>query len=137
MREESKREKRPRKARPYQDITQEELEEIMSFEANLQAMLDSLDTTKKIFSMSSLKRFFAQTLAEINPRLSTTTITLQNYDRIFSKFILPRVCFAYWDIQNDQETYEHWPEALKVEQFLINAWRENYEDDLRSKFIYD
>lgn len=50
---------------------------------------------------------------------------------------MPRVCFAYWDIQNDQETYQNWPEALKMEAFVERAWKENYEDDIKAKFIYD
>ena len=121
------------------DIPLEELEEILDREKNLEQMiaLSGLDVNASIFRSTPLKRFFTKTMAEINPVLSVSSITLDYYDRIFSRFIMPRVCFTFWDIQNDCETYEYWPEALKMEAFVERAWKENYEDDLKAKFIYD
>ncbi len=76
-------------------------------------------------------------MAELNPVLSVSSISLEYYERIFSCYIMPRVCFSYWDIQNDQQEYENWPEALKMEMFLDRAWKENYENDIKAKFIYN
>jgi len=64
-------------------------------------MLRSLDEGKTIFRANPLRRFFTRTMAEMNPVLSVSSITLDYYDRVFTRFIMPRVCFAYWDIQND------------------------------------
>ena len=75
-------------------------------------------------------------MAEINPDLSVSLRTLEYYDRIFTGFIMPRICFAYWHVQNDSETYYCWPEALKMETFTEMAWNENFENDLKSKVIY-
>ena len=95
-----------------------------------------LDPNATIFRPRPLKRFFTQLMAEQNPSLSISSIALDFYDRIFMSFIMPRVCFAYWDIKNDQE-YVDYPEAYKMELFMERAWKENYEDDLQARFIYD
>ena len=100
-------------------------------------VISNLDENQTIFRAQPLKRFFTKALAEINPVLSVQQTTLDYYDRIFSSFIMRRVCFSFWDINNDQVSYEHWPEALKMEKFLEQAWRENYEDDIKSRWIYD
>lgn len=91
----------------YKNIPLEELEAILGQEENLKQMivLSGLDINSSIFRSAPLKRFFTHTMAEMNPILSVSSITLEYYERIFSRFIMPRVCFAYWDIQNDCEKY--------------------------------
>lgn len=54
---------------------------------------------------------------------------------MFTKFILARSCYAYWDVKRNAE-YAHYPEGLKMDKFLENAWKNNYEDELVAKFIY-
>ena len=75
-------------------------------------------------------------MTEQNPVLSVSGKTLEYYDRIFMKWIVPRICYAYWDVQNDCETYDCWPEYVKMEAFTERAWNENFEDDICANIIY-
>lgn len=55
----------------------------------------------------------------------------------FQNFLMPRICYAYFDIVNDHsEKFEYWPEALKMDTFMEQAWKENYENDIVSNFVY-
>ena len=100
-------------------------------------IFSGLDKNPSIFCGAPLKKFFTKILAEMNPVLSTSAITLDYYDRIFNSCIMSRVCYTFWDIKNDQENYQYWPEALKSEAFVEKAWKENYDDLAVSKWIYD
>ena len=75
-------------------------------------------------------------LAETNPTLSISLNTLEYYQELFNKFIMAKTCFAYWEVQHDSQ-YSSWPEAVKMDKFIELAWKENYEDDIKSKFIYN
>ena len=118
-------------------MSRDEIDEILDRDKQFEMMQTDTESQATIFRQAPLRRFIIEALAQVNPTLSVTAVTLQNYEGIFHKFILPRVCFAFWDVRNDQETYENWPEALKMDEFLYNAWHENYEDDIKAKFIYD
>ena len=50
-------------------------------------------------------------------------------------FIWPKVCFCYWDVKNDNQNVN--PHAIKMDQFFENAYRETFEHDIRSRFIYN
>ena len=76
-------------------------------------------------------------LAEQNPHLSMAGNTYDFYCEFFHQFVMPKVCFAFWDIMNNQEDFENWPEAAKMDFFIEACWKNNYEDDIRAKFIYN
>jgi len=53
------------------------------------------------------------------------------------QFLIPRIAFAHWDIQNDcSDQFDFWPDALKMDYFVEQSWKQNYEDDARKAFIY-
>jgi hypothetical protein len=89
-----------------------------------------------IFRPSSLKKFISTLLAEINPTMSIATHSIDYFHQVFCKFILARACFAFWDIKRDED-YAHYPEGLKMDKFIENVWKLNYEDDVKAKFIYN
>ena len=75
-------------------------------------------------------------VAERNPQLSVQAVTMDYYARMFSASILPRLCFSFWDVQRDAEL-EHVPETIRMGLFVQRAYECNYEDDIKSKFIYE
>jgi hypothetical protein len=53
-------------------------------------------------------------------------------------FLIPRMAFTFWDIKNDKsDKFEHWPEVLKMDWFIEECWKNNYEDDIRQSIIYN
>ena len=83
-----------------------------------------------------MKRFLTLVITEVNPVLGCSARTQEYYARVFSSFIMPRVCYTYWDIRNDCVAYEHWPETLKMDKFLERCWVDNYENDAVADFLY-
>ena len=64
--------------------------------------------------------------------------TSQYYANTFCDFIMPRICYSYFDIVNDKsDRFAYWPEALKMDHFLERCWKMNYEDDAVQKFVYN
>ena len=60
------------------------------------------------------------------------------YSEVFTEFLMPRICYSYFDIMNDHSTrYRYWPEALKMDYFMERCWKVNYEDEAVRKFIYN
>ena len=118
-------------------LNDEEIDQMLSadFVADRAVAFVEMDHNSHIFRHSSLHRFLATQLAELNPKLSISGNAIEFYHLVFVKFILARVCFAYWDVKRSSE-YAHYPEGLKMDKFMENAWKENYEDDVRAKFIY-
>jgi hypothetical protein len=52
--------------------------------------------------------------------------------------MLPKVCFTYWDINNNlSDEFKYWPEAVKMDHFIETCWKQNYEDDARAKVIFN
>jgi hypothetical protein len=48
------------------------------------------------------------------------------------------MAFTFWDIKNDKsDKFEHWPEVLKMDWFIEECWKNNYEDDIRQSIIYN
>lgn len=94
-----------------------------------------LDHNSHVFRHAALHRFLTKTLAEMNPKMSISGNAIEFYHLVFIKFILARTCFSYWDVKRNSD-YAHYPEGLKMDKFMENAWKENYEDDLKAKFIY-
>ena len=90
----------------------------------------------RILQRGPLKKFLNTTLAKINPHMSMTQVTEEYYVKIFTSFIMPRVCFTYWDVMNDQENYQHWPQIAKADRFVEKVFDEKYEEDIRQKFMY-
>ncbi len=92
---------------------------------------------QQIFRPNALRRFISTTLSELNPSYSLQGTTLEYYTMAFQNFIMPRICYAYFDIVNDcSEKFQYWPEALKMDMFMEQAWKENYENDIVSNFLY-
>ena len=72
-----------------------------------------------MFRPASLRRFMTKALAEINPYLSLSTTALEYYVEIFTSFLMPRACFSYWNVTNDQSSFmRKVPDALKMDLFL-------------------
>ena len=77
-------------------------------------------------------------MAEQNPDISIAGNTYDFYWEIFVNFMLPKVCFTYWDINNNlSDEFKYWPEAVKMDHFIETCWKQNYEDDARAKVIFN
>lgn len=98
---------------------------------NIDARVDPL-----LFKPESLRRFLTKLVAEVNPKLSTQGITHDYLSMLFTHFIFPRIVFVYWEVRNNHKDYENWPEAVKMDHFIETCWKENFEHDLKQKFIY-
>lgn len=91
-----------------------------------------------VFRTNQLKKFMQKILAEINPSLQIAVNAYDFYAEVFQYFLLPRVCYAYWSINNNcSDEYRNYPEGLKMDFFLETAWNTNYVDDINAKFVYD
>ena len=90
----------------------------------------------KIFQPRPLKKFLNETLAKINPHMSMSNNAEEYYAQIFTSFLMPKTVFSFWDVMNDRENYEYWPQVAKSDVFLDNCFKETYEGDVRAKFIY-
>ena len=83
-----------------------------------------------MFRSAALKKFLITSLAEINPQLSLASNTIDFYSHTFQAYLMPRVCYAYFDIVNDcSDKFKYWPEAVKMDYFLEQCWKVNYEED--------
>ena len=49
---------------------------------------------------------------------------------------MARTCFSFWDMKHNSK-YDKWPEAVKMDKFIEHVWKNNYEDDIKAKFIYN
>jgi hypothetical protein len=120
------------------NLTVEEIDELLNPDLLAQQAADfvEMEHNSKIFRNSALRRFLTTMLAETNPTLSIATNSLEYYHQVFCKFILARTCFAFWDVERNSD-YDHYPEALKMDKFIEHAWKINFEDDVKAKFIYN
>ena len=116
-----------------------ELPDLYDLDFQIETSLKEWDSrvNNHLFRPSALRRFLQTSLAEVNSKYSLSTVTLQYYSMALQQFLIPRIAFAHWDIQNDHsDQFEYWPDALKMDYFMEQSWKENYEDDARRAFIY-
>eukprot|EP00347_Sterkiella_histriomuscorum_P005960 403354605 len=96
----------------------------------------NIESTYKstIFRHSALKNFLQITLAQLNPDLSLSGITIEYFNQMFMKFMFERGVFELWKIKRNCIDFQGWPEQLKMDLFIENTWRANYEHELT--FLY-
>ena len=71
-----------------------------------------------IFKKAALKRFLEGILLELDPKITVGGNTCEYYALIFSKFILEKDCFEHWKVKNDHESFQNWPEIMKMDHFV-------------------
>ena len=71
--------------------------------------------------------FLRKLIASMDPEIGLNKESIDYYTLIFNKFLLSKICYAYWVILNNKQDFEDWPEALKMDHFIEHAWKENYE----------
>ena len=81
------------------------------------------DINPRIFRHNALKNFLIQTMAQQNHTLSLGSNTIDYYNEIFTKYIFDSTCFEFWKIKNNHEDFEGWPESLKMDHFMEQAWK--------------
>lgn len=59
------------------------------------------------------------------------------YSNVFQEFLVPRLSYTFFDIMQDQVKFQYWPEAMKMDYFMEQAWKQNYEDEAVQKFLYN
>ena len=98
----------------------EEFDTLAELEAMEKHMVEYIELfhNNRIFQRRPLKKFLNETLAKINPHMGIATNSEEYYVKLFTAFIMPKVCFAYWDVMNDQEDYEFWPQTAKADVFV-------------------
>lgn len=87
-----------------------------------------------MFRKASLRRFLGDLLLEHGPQYSMASNAVDVFSQIFVKFLLEKDCFEFWKIRNDHEHFQDWPEADKMDYFMEQAWKNNYENELT--FLY-
>lgn len=73
-------------------------------------------------------------ILEENPNMGIANKSNEYFSMAFSRFILDKVCFEYWKIKNDHETYEGMPDAIKLDMFIENCFMNSYDNELT--FLY-
>jgi len=125
----------PRQARTTEDDS--DVDNFLNFEASMQEALTQLEQVVKprIFRHSALKNFLQKTMAEMNPDLSVAAKSIDYYAEMFVRYIFEKTVFDYWQVKNNRQDFEGWPEALKMVQFLESAW-DMREFEQQLTFLY-
>ena len=89
----------------------------------------------RIFRHTALKNFLQKTLAELNPDLSVAGKSIDYYSETFVRFIFEKTVFDYWHVKNNHSDFRGWPDALKMDHFLENAWNPR-EFEQQLTFLY-
>ena len=58
----------------------------------------------------------------MNPELSISAKTVDYFSQVFIQFILEKTTFNYWQLKNNLQDFRGWPEAIKLDHFMENAW---------------
>ena len=119
-------------------MTDEEIDELLGADFLVEQAINfiEMEHNSQIFRRAPFHRFITTMLAESNPMISISGNSLEYYHLIFSKFMMARTCFAFWDMKHNSK-YENWPDAVKMDKFIEHLWKNNYEDDIKAKFIYN
>ena len=114
-----------------------DIREFLDFEQGMREAMDTADQVFKprIFRHTALKNFLQKTLAELNPDMSLAGKSIDYYSEIFVRFIFEKTVFDYWHVKNNHSDFRGWPDALKMDHFLENAWNPR-EFEQQLTFLY-
>ena len=125
----------PKQTRPSEE--ESDIENFLNFESGMQEALTQVEQVVKprIFRHTALKNFLQKTLAEMNPDLSVAGKSIDYFAETFVRYIFEKTVFDYWQVKNNHQDFEGWPEALKMDHFLECAW-DMREFEQQLTFLY-